>query len=130
MSKPELVPARDAAICWFCEGERRGAFPIAEMYVFHRRDIGAGGAASALWSRPYAYTHGCVFTDWMNGQSHMTPEWIFSELMIFHGFANSQVAETAIAEFAKIDTCGWARAMVPPVKPEKPQTHWRWAPPK
>jgi hypothetical protein len=59
------------------------------------------------------------FSDWLSGQ-FMTPEWIFSELMVAHGFATSAVAEQAIAEFAKIEECGWARAMLPTGRQPKP----------
>ncbi|MGG5823998.1 hypothetical protein [Falsiroseomonas sp. HW251] len=130
MKRPKLIPARDAAICWFCEGGAAGAFAVTAVHVFHARDILPGGPANSIWSRPDAITHGCVFSDWMNGMPNMTPEWVFSELMIFHGFADSRVAEQALAEFAKIDTCAWARAMVPTDLPDRPQVHWRWAPPR
>ena len=127
MIAPNLIPARDAAICWFCQDGQRGKFAVTEVHVFHQKDTRAGGAVSILWSRPEAYTHGCVFADWLSGKPDMTPEWVFSEILVFHGFADSQAAERAIAEFGKIDTCAWARAMVPSKQIGKPEIHWRWA---
>ncbi|MDQ1081431.1 hypothetical protein [Pseudoroseomonas cervicalis] len=85
------------------------------------------------WSRtgtPQAWrdsrmSEGACSTNWLNGEHENTPEWVFSSMMCFWGFADSGEAERAIAAFAKIEECAWARAMMPLVPPDKIQ--WRLA---
>jgi hypothetical protein len=59
----------------------------------------------------------------MNGSHNMTPEWIFSEIVVFFGCADSDVMEQAIRAFATIEECGWARAM-DPLGPKPPRPFW------
>jgi hypothetical protein len=40
-----------------------------------------------------------------------TPEFAFNELLCFHGFLDLTEATRAVIEFARIDTCEWARKM-------------------
>jgi hypothetical protein len=40
-----------------------------------------------------------------------TPDFAFNELLCFHGFLDLTEATRAVIEFARIDTCEWARKM-------------------
>lgn len=68
-------------------------------------------------------TFGACFSDWMAGGYDMTPEFVFSELAVAYGFADSGVMEAAIAEFGKIAECAWARAMMPTER--QPKVSWK-----
>lgn len=119
MASTNLIPAARALIGWNASPEHR----VTDVFVLHdgRGEDWELTGLPADWETA-DYTHGACFADWMKGGRDMTPEWVFSELLVFYGFADSKVAEKAIAEFAKIEECGWARAMVP----TKPTTQTQW----
>lgn len=103
----DLIPASKACIGYNLDDN----FGVAEIKIMHLDD--ARGSQRGWWNAAQM-TFGAVFTDWMKeGYRNLTPEFVFSEMLTFNGFRNSLVAEQALSEFAKIDTCEWARAMVP-----------------
>jgi len=109
-TKPSYIPASNALIGW----NTNKAFRVVDVFVLpdgRGKDWKLTGIP-ADWDGA-DFTHGACFAAWMKGTRDMTPEFVFSEILVFHGFADSQVAEKAIAEFAKIKECAWARAMVP-----------------
>ena len=104
-----MIPVARTAICYsVC---LQGS--VTDVHVMNMDDVRIHGSdEDRIWSRPLMSTTGCCYTDWMTTHA-LTPEFVFSELLVFYGFADSSVADKAISEFAKIETCGWARAMVP-----------------
>lgn len=121
-----LIPVTDACIGYLTD-DTGGITEVRVMHISETRR--ATGGEAAFWWKSATYTHGAVFSDWMKpDKRNMTPEFIFSEMLAFYGFANSLVAEQALREFAKIDTCAWARAMVPGDPDQKLQLQWRRIP--
>ncbi|HWL67117.1 MAG TPA: hypothetical protein VNS22_01905, partial [Geminicoccus sp.] len=110
MPTANLIPASQALIGWNTNQAGR----VVDVFVIldgRGEDWNLTGVPPDWDSAEY--TAGACFTEWLKGSRDMTPEFVFSEILVFHGFADSQVAEKAIAEFAKIKECAWARAMVP-----------------
>jgi hypothetical protein len=119
-----VIPAKHALIGAICT-----PFPaarITRVVVLDEREVPIPRSQNQDWNA-CRLTHGACYADWMKGTEDMTPEWVFSEFAVFHGFADSAVVEQAIAAFAEIEECAWARAMVP-TKPTREPT-WRFASP-
>jgi hypothetical protein len=99
---------------------------IARIVVLDARAMPESWIEHPLWAACH-FTTGACYRDWMKpGDRTMTPEWVFGEFAVFHGFADSAAMEQAIAEFATIEECAWARAMLP-TEPTRTPT-WRLAP--
>ena len=114
----DLIPVSEVCIGYNLDE----TFGIAEVKIMHLDD--ARGLHREWWNAAHM-TSGAVFADWMkDGYSNLTPEFVFSEMFTFNGFKNSLVAEQALREFAKIDTCEWARAMVPEDNVDELNLHW------
>jgi hypothetical protein len=116
----DLIPAAKALIGWNLNEARR----VTDVFVIRdgRDKEWMHTGVPAEWRKPQ-YKHGACFTDWLKkGERTMTPEWVFSEIVVFYGCADSKVMEQAIAAFAQIRECAWARAMVPgePSNSKKP----------
>ncbi|EHM01407.1 hypothetical protein HMPREF9946_02146 [Acetobacteraceae bacterium AT-5844] len=115
-----FFPAREALIAF----NTNDKFQVTEVYVFQDLRGSPAWSEGPPWELEKAhFTYGAFFTKWMNGDHDMTPEWVFSNIIAFNGCADSLVLERAIREFAKIEECGWARAMLPDPRPVKPS--WR-----
>lgn len=97
---------------------------ITRVFVLHADPQVHGEHEVAVWAGA-GLTTGACYSKWMSGQRGMTLEFVFGEFMVFYGFAGSEVAEQAVAEFARIDACGWARAMCP--TSTCPDVFWRAA---
>lgn len=113
-----MIPTARALIGWNTNAEGR----VVEVIVLDQGenpDLYDLGPPS--WQRA-GNTHGACFSDWLK-QPDMTPEFVFSELLVAYGFADSDVAEKAIAAFSQIDGCDWARKMTPTVRMDRPS--WR-----
>lgn len=108
MSRGELIPAAEALIGWNLNEAGR----LTDVVVLRdgRGKEWKEQGTPAEW-RNARYSHGNCFADWMNGDHQMTPEFVFSEIIVVHGCRDSQVMEQAIAAFAQIRECAWARAM-------------------
>jgi hypothetical protein len=109
-SNTKLIPAAKALIGFYLGHGSR----VTRVFVIE------DGRGTPTWDNgapeewhTASRTYGACFTDWLGGDHEQTPEWIFSEIIAFHGCADSRVMEEAIREFAKIEECGWARAMTP-----------------
>ncbi len=92
-----LIKARDAKIYWNCSHTGR----VYDVRVRDRYDPAEERTCSS----------GAVWASWMHGKS-MPPEAVFGELLLRYGFTTLEEARIALLQFAKIDNCAWARAML------------------
>jgi hypothetical protein len=111
----DFIPAARALIGWNTNstGEIVAVFVLDQGEAPDPYYLGP-----AEWQQA-SYTHGACFRDWLK-QHDMTPEFVFSEMLVAYRFANSAVAENAIAAFARIECCDWARKMVPTSRMRQP----------
>jgi hypothetical protein len=117
----ELIPAVNAVIVYATVNSDR----VHEVRVFTRVEwclIDATG-----FGRFWNCTTGSICADWLRDADYwdkkggeyfpgcsphtMTPEFQFAEMLGFHGFLDRAEALRAVIEFARIDTCAWARKM-------------------
>ena len=116
-----MIPAIHALIGAVTDTRTRIA-PIVRVVVLDEREVPIPRSQNPDWMACHL-TYGACCADWMQPDDRtMTPEFVFSEFAVFYGFADSTVMEQAIAEFAKIDECAWAQAMVP----TEPQSRPTW----
>jgi hypothetical protein len=118
----ERIPAAKALIGFNLNAQHRAKECFVIVDERGEEWVRTGGPA--CW-RNAQMTNGACFSDWLKGGHDMTPEWVFSELMAFYGFANSLVAEEALRQFGKIEECAWTRAMIPPQTSKRVQ--WEMA---
>jgi hypothetical protein len=64
----------------------------------------------------YDNSSGACMTDWMKGDPRLTPEGLFS-LMLVTGFADRYWLEEALSQFGLLEQCEWARAMLKALRP-------------
>ncbi len=117
----DLIPTARVLIGWNTNvsGQIIRAFVLDQGETADPYDLGP-----TEWQNA-SHTHGACFLNWLK-QHDMTPEFVFSEMLVAYGFADSTVAENAIAAFAQIEGCDWARKMVPTSRMK--QLSWRAEP--
>ena len=91
------IKARDAKITW----NRSHTGRVYDVRVRDRFDPAEERSCSS----------GAVWPSWIRRKG-TPPEAVFGELLLCHGFTTSEEARIALLQFAKIDSCAWARAML------------------
>ncbi len=93
----ELIKASDANICWRCSHTGRVYdVRVRDRYAPTEERSCSSGVAWSLWGR----------------RKGASPEVVFGELLFGRGFTTTEEARIALLQFAKIDSCAWARNML------------------
>lgn len=92
-----MIKARDAKIFWNSSYSGR----VYDVRVRERFDPTEQRICSS----------GAVRSAWAHARD-TAPELVFAKLLFGYGFTTPEEARIALLQFAKIDSCKWARAML------------------
>lgn len=112
MSKaPHRISVSSARIFW--SGDLTPPFGVRDVFV-STTDQPEEKYTAEYFSHRWQCVVGNCNVEWLNDPLY-TPEAVFGSF-VARGFASAAEAINAVEQFAKIDACNWARAMLPRIR--------------
>jgi hypothetical protein len=110
VDRSDNIRVRSARIFWSDDPASRR---VCDVWV-STTDQPEEAFTAEYFSSRWTFVVGNCDVEWLRDPLY-TPEAVFGQ-MVATGFASPAEAINAIGQFAKIDACGWARAMLPRIE--------------